>query len=234
MGYTGEPLLDGSHHDLCRCFAVAGRHADAGGRKLAQKTLRHLLGCERDERAAGAGEIGQPVKVADVRNGDMVRPVDAGPRRADERTLQVDAEHAAAAGRRACRRDGGLCLLPRIGDQRRQARRRPVTPMRAGDGPHALRRRLVVEQSPAAAVDLEVDETGSQYGVVRQSAQWPSVRNLPRRRQPADAAVLDHHRGVAVPATAVENAVPEHRVATVACDDLLTLLHLERHPIGLA
>ena len=35
-------------------------------------------------------------------------------------------------------------------------------------------------------------------------------------------------------AAAIENAVPEHRVATVACDDLLTLLHLERHPIGLA
>ncbi len=113
-----------------------------------------------------------------MRNSDMVRTMDAGPRGADEGTFEVQAEHAVIAGSRARRRDGGLRLLPGIGDQRRQARRRAIAPMRARDGPHAFRCRIIVEQNPAAAIDLEVDEAGRQQGAVRQPSLRPVAWNL--------------------------------------------------------
>src|SRR5260370_23957 len=105
-------------HARARCFAVAGRTPNSGGREPLEKAIRQSFGRERDQRAAGAGEIGEPVEVAQMGNSDMVRAMDAGPRGADERTFEVQAEHAVIAGRRARRRDGGLHLLPRIGDQR--------------------------------------------------------------------------------------------------------------------
>ena len=70
-----------------------------------------------------------------------------------------------------------LRLLGRIGDQRRQQRRRAKAAMRGGDGANSVRRRLVVEQHIAAAIDLHVDEAGREPGAVRQgahAASWPA------------------------------------------------------------
>ena len=85
--------------------------------------------------------------------------------------------------------------IARIGDQCRQARRGAKTAVRPGDGAHALGRRPIVEQDAAAAVDLQIDEPGSQRRAGRKACLRPIGRELRPRRKPDDAAVPDQHRG---------------------------------------
>jgi hypothetical protein len=77
MGDADKPAGDGTHHDLGRRFAVADRNTHASRSEPLQKAVRQPFGSERDERAAGAGEIGEPVEIAQVGSSDMVRAVNA-------------------------------------------------------------------------------------------------------------------------------------------------------------
>ena len=119
MRYAGEAVGTGLHHGLRSRFAVADRNANADPRQPPQKTIRQSFGCKRNQRAASAGKIGQPVEVGQTRSADMVQPVDAGSCGANEGTFQMQAEHSVTTGSLARRRYRGLCLLPRIRDQRR-------------------------------------------------------------------------------------------------------------------
>jgi hypothetical protein len=59
--------------------------------------------------------------------------------------------------------DGGFGYLGRVRDQRRQQRGRAETGMRCADPADAVNIRLFVEQNAAAAIDLQIDETGDQH-----------------------------------------------------------------------
>ena len=104
--------------------------------------------------------------------------------------------------------------------------------MRAGNRSHTFRRRIIVEQNAGAAIDLKVDEAGCQQGIVRQASLRPIVRNLPPCRQPVNAAVLDQHRGIAVPAAAIENPVAEDGKRTMLHNGILVRMHPGPYPIG--
>src|SRR5215471_3043491 len=104
--------------------------------------------------------------------------------------------------------------------------------MRTGDRPHAFRRRIVVEQYAAAAIDLEVDEAGSQQSPIRQALPRPIVWNLAPRRQSANATILDQHRDIAVPATAVEDPLAKNRMRTMLRNGILIRMHPGVRPTG--
>jgi hypothetical protein len=53
--------------------------------------------------------------------------------------------------------------FPIVADQGRQQSGRAEAAMRRGDATHAVHIRRVVEQHPAAAIDLAVDESGRQH-----------------------------------------------------------------------
>src|SRR5262245_38559225 len=129
--------------------------------------------------------------------------------RADEGALEVQAKDPILAGDRARCRDGRSRTLARIADQRRQAPRGAVATVRAGNGAHAVGCRLIIEQHTAAAVDLQIDETGSQERTGRNARLRPIGWDLTPGSKAHDAPVPDHHGGFAVPAMTVKNAVRE-------------------------
>ena len=81
---------------------------------------------------------------------------------ANERTFQVKPEDPISVADGASSSDGASHLLARIADQRRQTGCRAVTTVGPRNSTHAISGRLVVEQNAAAAVDLQVNETGRQ------------------------------------------------------------------------
>ncbi len=127
--------------------------------------------------------------------------------RTDERPFQVQAEDPIPAADGASRRDGGPHLLAGIGDQGWKARRRAKATVRPGNGAHAVRRRLIVEENAAAAIDLQIDEARGQEGAGREARLRPIGRNLAPGPKPNDAAVPDQHRGFGMPAVTVKNPV---------------------------
>ena len=79
--------------------------------------------------------------------------------------------------------------------------------MRSRNCAHRLRRRVVVEKNPAAAVDLQVDETRRQ-----QRAGWHHFHvgfgiDLAARRDMLDQALTDQNGGIVVPSNSVKDAV---------------------------
>jgi hypothetical protein len=66
----------------------------------------------------------------------------------------MQAEHAVRPGSLLRRFDRAPHLVARIGDQSRQACRRPILAVCAGNGAHRIRGRAVVEEHAAAAIDL--------------------------------------------------------------------------------
>ena len=98
-------------------------------------------------------------------------------------------------------------LLAGIGDQGWQARRGAKATVRPGNGAHAVGRRLIVEENAAAAVDLQIDEAGSQESAGRETRLRPIGGNSPQGANANDAPVPDQHRGFGMPAVTVKNAV---------------------------
>jgi hypothetical protein len=78
-----------------------------------------------------------------------------------------------------------------------------------GDGAHAISRWLIVEQNPAAAVHLQIDEARGQERAGREALLRPIGRNLAPGPQSGDSPVPDQHRRFGTPASAVKNAVRE-------------------------
>ncbi len=137
--------------------------------------------------------------------------VDAAAGRVQEGSLDVDAEHprhAALDGlprqRRWPRRPWPRSSLIRVG-------RKPVVPNRRCAAPIARDgrgRRRIVEQHPAAAVDLGVDEAGQQEAAREVCARAPAADSSSRgptaamrvaaqaNRQALDQPALGHHPAV--------------------------------------
>ena len=85
--------------------------------------------------------------------------------------------------------------------------RHPVVPcatVRGDDGRRAGRRRLVVQQDPAAAVDLHVDEARGEQRAGRQLVQRHQGRRLAPRGDGDDASVLHDDDAVVGEAVGVE------------------------------
>ena len=90
-----------------------------------------------------------------------------------------------------------------VGDKRRQQPRSAVAAVRGGDGPDTGDGRLVVEEHPAAAVHLDVDETRrEQAGYLPGDHAGGQVGILD---DGANAALVDDHRLSVMEMRAVEN-----------------------------
>ena len=140
---------------------------------------------------------------------DVIDAMGALARRVDERTLEMQAEHARQARDRRTVRKRRLHDIAAVCDQRGQQARGAVRAMGRDNGRDALDVGLVVEHHPAAAIDLHVDET---WGEDRTFGQFMKLR-LRRRiqlgefRLGEDAGhmpVANEHDGVVAHALAIE------------------------------
>ncbi len=80
----------------------------------------------------------------------------------------------------------------------------------------ALRRRFVVEQNVAAAIDLHVDEAGCEPRALRQRPRRHPRRHVAARDDGGDTGAVDHHRAIAMHRLAVEDGAGHHRVGARA------------------
>ena len=140
-----------------------------------------------------------------------------------KRPFEMDAENAAgivaAAASTAAR--GGAHLGGAVADQRRQQPGRAEAPVRRDDRGDALRRRLVVEQHVAAAIDLHVDKAGREPGPFRQVARAASpLGSSPRGTSAAispPSITTAQSRRSAVPSNTVSAATACRGGAVIAC-----------------
>ena len=184
--------------------------AFGGGGIAGTRTFFTGLGFRRPHLmalAAGTGELAQLFQVARPRLGDPIWAVHARALRADERTFQVQAKDAVAPGHGTCGRNGATHLFARVSDQSRQAGRGAVATMRARNRTHAIGGRLIIEQNAAAPVHLQIYEPGRHENACGNTRLQPTERNLARRNEAGDAAVLDHYGGVVMPGATVKNTV---------------------------
>jgi hypothetical protein len=80
--------------------------------------------------------------------------------RTDERAFEVQPDDTVPTADGASRGDGSLNALARIGDQRRKTASGAKLAVRARNGAHAVRRRLIVQKNAATPVDLKIDKAG--------------------------------------------------------------------------
>ena len=122
------------------------------------------------------------------------------------RPLEMQAEKAghAPVGGLDAGADGRRRDLRRVGDQRRQERRRAELRMRLADRLDALERGPVVEHDAAAAIDLQVDEAGRQHAGAR-LRDLGGIGRLVAFHDRLDQPVAHHQHGVAQPELAVED-----------------------------
>jgi hypothetical protein len=128
---------------------------------------------------------------------------------ADEGTFQVEAKDSVLTADQANRLDHGAHPLGNVSDQSWQARRRSKAAVRAGNGTHAVSRRLIVEKDSTAAVDLQIDEPRREQNAGGKTRLRAIRRNLAPRRNSDDALVSNQDRRVAMPDVAVKDAVGE-------------------------
>src|SRR5262245_24852390 len=157
-------FCNGARHIFGSGLAMPNCDPDPAGRKTSNETWWHTFGRKRDEGSAGLRKIAQPFEIANLRLLDVIALVNAGACRVDEWTFKMQSDNAAFACCNQCRGNRELRLFSCVGDECRQTRCRAVTTMRAGDRQHSFRSRLIVEQNPATAVDLKVDESRRQEG----------------------------------------------------------------------
>ena len=124
----------------------------------------------------------------------------------------MQAEDSVPARYCARRCDGGPHFFARIGNERWKTGSRAIATVSPSYRPHAIRRRLIVEQNAAPAIDLQINETGRQESAALEARLRPIGGNLIPCPEPNDAPVPDHHRGFAEPAVTVKNAVRQHGV----------------------
>ena len=142
---------------------VAGHHQHAGVSEAADGRRRHAFGRQREHHLAAARRRDQR-QVFFIKRAEQRAVVDALARAGEERTFQVDAQDArhALLDRRVHRFQRLAHGFARVGDQGGQQAGGAEGAMRGGDAAQGLHRGIVVEQQPAAAVDLHVDEAGQQ------------------------------------------------------------------------
>ena len=148
-----------------------------------------------------------------------LRVVGAASLRVDERALDVNPENARAAlaaGNGDCF-DCGLENLFTVGDHRRQQAGRAESAMGKGNAADAVGRRLLVEESAAAAVHLRIDEARRQESALEIDLA-DRLRQAARRNDGLDAGVFDDDRGTGDDRSPVEDpgagqGEPAHRVS---------------------
>lgn len=219
MRHRARPFPDRARNGLRGCFAVPDSYANTASDERANESFRYAFGRQRDERMADVRESAQPFEIACFGPGDALARMNAGARRIDERTFEMDAEDAFAIhnARRRRDRDGGL--FPRIRDEGGQQRRGAETAMGARDRPDRFRRGCVVEKNAAAAVHLQIDEAGREKYARRQSPDWNCLRNFTLFDKPADAAGFNQHGLLRVPPAAVEHSFGEKGGSFVILND---------------
>jgi len=98
--------------------------------------------------------------------------------------------------------------------------------MGAGDRAHRFRRRIVVEQHPAAAIDLQIDEAG-RYEAAGWQPKLPVVgRNFAPGGDPAYSASVDQNRCFGVPAPPIENTVGQTACFSLSSCGFISGLYL--------
>jgi hypothetical protein len=201
MREAAQPMADCFHDGVVVAGRMTGADQHAGRGEARNGFHAVALGRQRHQGPA-FGEGGH--------NGDVLilhRPHEGGimhalALRADEGPLQVNAEHAGNAG---CQRLAhGLHGLDHgftgIRDEGRQEARGAVGPVRLSDGPDAVDGANVVVENAAAAIDLNVDEAGSEQTL--DPAAFDARAEIALMRDTEDAAAIDHH------GTAVEHMRP--------------------------
>src|SRR5207237_2651245 len=79
--------------------------------------------------------------------------------------------------------------------------------MGACDGPHGFGRGIIVQEDPAAAIHLEIDEAWCEESARRQALRPRVARNIFAAGDAGEEATFHDNRGFVVPAAAIENAV---------------------------
>ena len=140
--------------------ARAGQRDDLFGRGQFRRDGQHHHAPAR----AGEQRHRGIVKAAQAR-----RAVNALARGVDEGAFDMHADDAGNALRNGIvhRIERGSHRLDRIADQRGQQRGRAKAGMSRRNRGHAINRRAIVEQSPAAAIDLRIDKAGQQIAAVQ-------------------------------------------------------------------
>ena len=186
---------------------MAGDHDHAGRTQLADGLQRHAFGRERHHHHAAvlARDIGD---IGGVGQAEQVGVVDALARRRQERAFQMDAENAGYAfgDRRVHCFQRGMHDFGGIGDQRRQHAGGAEPAVRRGDAAQRVHRRRGIEQQPAAAVDLHVDEAGQQQAALQVVARGLVQRRIAGRHQRLDAPAAHQHGEIVARAVVGEDA----------------------------
>jgi hypothetical protein len=100
---------------------------------------------------------------------------------------------------------GGAHLRMRSADQRRQQRGGAEPAMGRDHARYGGRRRRIVEEDIASAIDLQVDEARRQPRTGRRDMHRNCGRQLATRGNCGDAALVDDDRAVTVENVAVEH-----------------------------
>ena len=164
--------------------------------RLFDKSRRHAFRRQRHQPMPFAIEPAQPLAILVIRRGDQVGPVDAGTLRAEKRPFQMQAEHAVRAGGLRAASIARLHLVARVGDQGRQARRRAVPAVRAGNGAHRIGGRLSLSSTPPPPLTCRSMKPGARIEPAGSFCDRHVAGNIRRRRNAHDAAVLDQNRGI--------------------------------------
>ena len=145
------------------------------------------------------------------------RVVDAGFFRRQKRSFEVDTENAGLYANEAFHRMAGRRQFSRaIADESGQERRRAEFSMRDGDRTNGIRRRFIVEQHIAAAVDLDVDEARREPRIRRQVHTRDCCGKLRARKNGGDRITLHDHGAILAKRHAVEQSAGGDGVNSLA------------------
>ena len=203
---------------------MAKRNAHTCSRERSDKFQRDPFRRQRDEHRTPP-RCGQELQVLLRGLAKRARIVDAGLFRRQKRPFEMDPEDAGLHANKTFHRIAGRRHLFRaVADESGEERRRAEFSMRGGDRTNGVRRRLIVEQDVAAAIDLDVDKAGSEPRVRGQVHARGCARQFGTRNDGGDRVALDHHGAVFAQRYAVEDAAGgdgvnffAHRVRVTFC-----------------
>ena len=142
------------------CHGMPERDADARFCELGDEAGRHAFRGERHERHPGSRRC-QQLDIFRAWLSDQRAIVNAGLRGRQEWAFEVDAQNAwVRGGGLICSLKSGAHFFRGVGDQRRQQRRGPELPVSSSDLRHRSGAWIVIQEDIAAAIHLNVDETG--------------------------------------------------------------------------
>ncbi len=186
---------------------VAGADEQPCRGQLGDLRQRHLLRRQR-EQAHAAVRRAQPRQLVAAGRVEKLRVVHALARGCQVRPFQMDAEHTGHAFGEGLlhRRQRRAHRVGVVTDQRRQKSGGAMAPMRRADAADAFHRGRIVEQHPAAAVDLGVDEARQQQRAAQVVLLDLLHARIMVRQQLNDARAIEQHRDIIAPAMRGEYA----------------------------